>query len=228
MVQDEQGGKDAYEKAVLARNYAESRRVSWNIENMALSSKANRLKELVEEARSAERKVIVFSFFLDTTAKVCDMFGGDAIGPITGSVSPARRLELIEEFEKAPAGTVLVSQILSGGTGLNIQAASVVIICEPQLKPSIENQAISRAYRMGQTHKVLVYRLLCVDTIDERISEILEAKQAEFDAFADTSAAAEAPRKVEVDTATLNKIVEEEIEKIKAREGTGRQKVPEE
>jgi SNF2 family DNA or RNA helicase len=79
-----------------------------------------------------------------------------------------RRQEIIDEFGKTPAGTTLVAQIQSGGTGLNIQAASVVVFCEPQFKPSIENQAISRSYRMGQTRNVLVYRLLCEDTVDEK------------------------------------------------------------
>ena len=66
-----------------------------------------------------------------------------------------------------------MAQIVAGGTGLNIQSASVVIICEPQLKPSIENQAISRAYRMGQARNVLVYRLLAENTIvQEEIDRI--------------------------------------------------------
>ncbi len=52
--------------------------------------------------------------------------------------------------------------------GLNIQAASVVIICEPQIKPSLETQAISRSYRMGQIHNVVVHRLLCANTVDEK------------------------------------------------------------
>ena len=119
-----------------------------------------------------------------------------------------RRQEIIDEFDKAPAGAALVAQIQSGGTGLNIQSASVVILCEPQLKPSIENQAISRAYRMGQARSVLVYRLLCDDTIDERIIEILSAKQKEFDAFADESKAADDT--LELDNASITQIMKEE------------------
>ena len=128
--------------------------------------------------------------------------------PITGSVSPQRRQEIIDEFDKAPAGSALVAQIQSGGTGLNIQSASVVILCEPQLKPSIENQAISRAYRMGQARSVLVYRLLCDDTVDERIIDILAQKQEEFDAFADESKAADDT--LELDNASINSIMQAE------------------
>ena len=118
-------------------------------------------------------------------------------------------------LQYAPPGTVLAAQIQSGGTGLNIQAASVVIICEPQLKPSVENQAISRAYRMGQTRNVLVYRLLCEDSVDERIMSLLEDKQAIFDAFADRSEAADESR--EIDEKTFGDIIRAEIDRINAK-----------
>jgi SNF2 family DNA or RNA helicase len=139
------------------------------------------------------------------------------LNPIYGAVTPQRRQEILDEFEKAPAGSVLVSQIQSGGTGLNIQAASVVIICEPQFKPSIENQAISRAYRMGQTRNVLDYRLLCENTVDEKITAMLESKQAIFDAFADKSVAA--TESLELDDKTFGNIIKEEIDRINAKNG---------
>jgi len=106
----------------------------------------------------------------------------------------------------------LAAQIQSGGTGLNIQSASVVILCEPQLKPSIENQAISRAYRMGQTRNVLVYRLLCENTVDEKITQMLDRKQEVFDAFANKSVAA--MEGMEIDESNLGDIIKEEIDRI--------------
>lgn len=211
----------AYEQAVLSKNYAEARRVSWNVDDLKDSSKAARLLELVSEAESDGRKVIVFSFFLDTIRKVTMLLGNRCTNPINGSVTPQRRQEIIDEFDKAPAGTVLVAQIQSGGTGLNIQSASVVILCEPQFKPSIENQAISRAYRMGQTRNVLVYRLLCENTVDEKIMSTLESKQAIFDAFADKSVAAMESR--ELDDRTFGNIIKEEIDRINAKNGNAAQ-----
>jgi SNF2 family DNA or RNA helicase len=196
----------------MNRNYMEARRVSWNVKDIRQSSKARRMMELIEEAAEDGRKTLVFSFFLDTIARVRELLGDRCIGPITGAVSPARRQEIIDEFDRAPAGTVLVSQIISGGTGLNIQSASVVILCEPQLKPSIENQAIARAYRMGQVRNVLVYRLLADDTIDERIIDLLAEKQAVFDAFADKSEAAK--MSLELDSKTFGDIIQEEIDRI--------------
>ena len=204
--------KKVYEDAVLSRNFAAARRVSWNSGDMSKSCKALRLKEIVEDAAEDNRKVIVFSFFLDTIQRVTELFGEKCVQPINGSVPLQRRQEIVDEFEKAPAGAVLPAQIQSGGTGLNIQSASVVIICEPQFKPSIENQAVSRAYRMGQTRNVLVYRLLCEDSVDERITEILKEKQNIFDAFADESSAA--AESLEIDSDSFGNIIDEEIKRI--------------
>ena len=214
--------RGAYRQAVMARDRSAIRKVSWNMENLSKSSKARRLQELVQEAEEDGRKILVFSFYLETIQRVIELLGTRCTAPINGSVQVERRQQIIDEFESMPAGAVLPAQIQAGGTGLNIQAASVVIICEPQLKPSIENQAISRAYRMGQTRKVLVYRLLAVNTIDERIDEMLTEKQAIFNAFADISAAAASTQNEErqIDDKTFGKLIQEEIDRIN-RENQG-------
>ena len=205
----------AYEQAVLSGNYTEARRVSWNVPDIKDSSKAVRMLELVEEAAADGRKVIIFSFFLDTIRKITLLLGERCMEPISGAVSPQRRQEIVDAFDQAPAGTVLAAQIQSGGTGLNIQSASVVILCEPQFKPSIENQAIARAYRMGQTRNVLVYRLLCEDSVDEKLTGLLEDKQVIFDAFADQSEAA--LESGEIDEQTFSSIIKEEADRINAK-----------
>lgn len=207
--------EQVYKQSLWEKNYAYIRRVSWNVEDLKNSSKAKRMLEIIEEAEEEGRKVLIFSFFLDTIRKITFFLGNRCLNPINGSVSPQRRQEIIDEFDRAPAGTVLAAQIQSGGTGLNIQSASVVILCEPQFKPSIENQAISRAYRMGQTRNVLVYRLLCEDTVDEKIITLLEQKQILFDEFADQSVAAK--ESLELDDKTFGNIIKEEIERINAR-----------
>lgn len=209
--------ESAYEDAVLGTNFMAARRVSWNVQDLKYSSKANRMLEIINEAAEEGRKVIVFSFFLDTISKVTQLLGDKCFGPINGSISPQKRQEIIDEFDAAPPGAVLAAQIQAGGTGLNIQSASVVIICEPQFKPSIENQAISRAYRMGQTRNVLVHRLLCEDSVDERITAILESKQEIFDAFADKSVAAS--ESMGLDDKSFGNIIKEEIDRINAKRG---------
>ena len=209
--------EQAYEESVLGSNFMAARRVSWNVDDLKDSSKATRLMEIINEATEEGRKVIVFSFFLDTIKKITNYLGEQCYGPINGSISPQRRQEIIDEFDTAPAGSVLAAQIQAGGTGLNIQSASVVIICEPQFKPSIENQAISRAYRMGQTRNVLVYRLLCENSVDEKITDLLATKQEIFDAFADESVAAN--KNKELDEKVFGNIIKEEIERINAKRG---------
>lgn len=208
-----------YEHTVLNEHYTHVRRVSWNVDDLCNSSKARRMKEIIEDAKSEGRKILVFSFFLDTIDQIQKFLGSQCLPPIKGSLSPQRRQEIIDRFDRASAGSVLLAQIQSGGTGLNIQSASVVIMCEPQLKPSIENQAISRAYRMGQTRNVLVYRLLCEETIDERLTELLAEKQAIFDAFADKSVSADATAQeaFTVDDKAMSKIIKEEIDRINAK-----------
>ncbi|OKL46709.1 DEAD/DEAH box helicase [Boudabousia marimammalium] len=220
-----------YRETVTETDFAAMRRVSWNAPDLTQSAKAERLLDIVEQAGAEGRKVIVFSFFLQTLESVTELLGSACIGLITGSVPPARRQELVDEFTEAPTGSVLVAQIQSGGTGLNIQAASVVVFCEPQLKPSSENQALSRAYRMGQARSVFVYRLLAERTVDERIMELLKEKQQVFAAFADDSVAGKQATQMEtseptgdvskaegeqpeVDSTGINTILQEELERV--------------
>ena len=176
-----------YYNSTMSRNFMAMRQVSWNVDDIKFSSKAERLLEIYERAKEEKRKIIVFSYFLNTIENVQKLLGDKCFGPINGSVSPAKRQEIIDEFSSAEDGSVLVAQIQAGGTGLNIQAASFVVLCEPQLKPSTENQAISRTYRIGQVRNVMVFRLLCENSIDERIMDILGTKQVVFDNFADKS-----------------------------------------
>ena len=161
----------------------------------------------------------MFSFFRSTIQKVLQLLGDRCTEPITGEISPQKRQEIVDEFSKAEDGKVLVSQVQAGGTGLNIQSASVIIFCEPQIKPSIENQAIARAYRMGQVRDVLVYRLLADDTIDESMLELLKTKQQQFDSFADESVVGEESLKPG-EAAWISKLVEEEREKLLSAENT--------
>ena len=174
---------NSYRKAVESGNFMAMRRVSWNSLN---STKAERMVELCLQALSEGRKVVIFSYFLDTLSFVSDLLLGEALPVISGKLSLEKRQDILCQFEK-PIARVLPIQIHAGGIGLNIQTAEIVILCEPQLKPSNEMQAISRIYRMGQVHHVFVYRLLSADTIDETLVKRLHDKQKIFDQFADES-----------------------------------------
>jgi len=179
--------KELYKDAVMSGNFMYMRRVGFMGGDRNQSSKLDRLLEICEEAKINNKKVLIFSFFLEVVEKIKSELGDDAVDTITGSVSSERRLEIIEEFKNNQKKYFLVSQVMAGGVGLNIQAASIVIIAEPQVKPSIEVQAISRSYRMGQVNDVMVYRLLTEKSIDESLVELLNHKQAIFDAYAKES-----------------------------------------
>ena len=202
----------AYGVEVMGGNFMGMRRVSYLQEDLRTSSKAQRLFELCDQAMEGRQKVIVYSYFRETIRKVCDFLGPVVIGSITGSTPPEERQDLIDRFSQTPEGAVLVCQIQAGGTGLNIQAAGIVIFCEPQIKPSLTWQAISRVYRMGQVQNVLVYHLLCENTVDEAMQEILAVKEEEFDMFAHDSAIADAADGL-ADKEWIRQIVEREKRK---------------
>ena len=180
-----------YEHSVAAGNLMGMRKAGMKpIIEGANPDKVERLLELVEEAFASGKKVLVFSYFLDALKVVVDALGDKAVGPITGAVSSAHRQEMVDAFTNSKEPKVLVGQIQAAGTGLNIQAASVVILCEPQIKPSLEVQAIARAHRMGQVNTVQVHRLIIPEGIDEKMMAMLSWKQKEFDDYARDSALA--------------------------------------
>lgn len=200
--------KEAYCETLQTGNFMEIRQLSFNVSSISESTKARRLLEIVDAAEAEGRKVLVFSFFRNTLRLVSEMLGERSAGVIDGSKSLEKRQELLDHFQKDNDKSVLVCQVIAGGVGLNVQAASVIIFCEPQLKPSMEEQAIGRAFRMGQSRKVMVYRLLMSDTVDERILEILSEKKETFNAFANDSVVAEADR--EISSAAMEAILAEE------------------
>jgi superfamily II DNA or RNA helicase len=174
----------AYRDAVAEGNLMAMRRAAYAPGTVAGSAKLERLLEIVEESRENGWKVVVFSFFLDVLDTVHTLVGDDACGPLTGAVPATERQRVVDEFSARRGHAVLVSQIEAGGVGLNVQAASVVILAEPQWKPSTEEQAVARCHRMGQVRKVHVHRLLVKDSVDARMREVLEHKSLLFDSYA--------------------------------------------
>ncbi len=202
----------AYIGAVNSRSFPAMRRIAFLQDDLKTSSKAGRLMEIISQAGEEGRKILIYSFFRETVDKVAALLDNRCAGVITGSVSPDARQTIVDCFADAPDGSALICQIQAGGTGLNIQSASVVIFCEPQIKPSLTNQAISRVYRMGQVRNVLVYHLLCEDTVDEAMVELLAEKQEEFDTYADESVIAAAESQL-ADKEWISKVIEQEKQK---------------
>ncbi|MFJ2274721.1 DEAD/DEAH box helicase [Streptomyces sp. NPDC087866] len=206
----------AYREAVAAGHFMRMRRAAYA--RPETSAKLNRLRELVAEAADNDLKVVVFSYFREVLETVREALGDGVFGPLSGSVAAARRQELVDGFAAAEGHAVLLSQIQAGGVGLNMQAASVVILCEPQIKPTTEHQAVARAHRMGQIRTVQVHRLLAADSVDQRMLAIVARKERLFDAYARRSDLAETtPDAVDVSEGELaRRIVEEEQQRLRA------------
>ena len=203
--------RESYVEFLSKQNFTNMRRVSFLQDDMTTSSKMLRLMELCDEAVDEGRKVVIYSFFRETIDKVVACLGRKCAGVITGDTKVELRQGIIDKFSEE-GRDILVCQIQAGGVGLNIQAASIVIFCEPQIKPSLTWQALSRVYRMGQIRNVLVYHLLCPGTVDEEMVRIFEEKKLQFESFADESAVADAFDNV-MDKEWIQKLIQREKEK---------------
>lgn len=178
-----------YKRALKSRDWQLARRAK--VLAGKNSSTVQRVQELVSDAMQNDNKVLIFSFYreaIDVLQQV--LTDDDDYTPITGDLNSLQRQEVIDKFTAAKKPGVVLAQINSGGTGLNIQAATVVIIIEPQVKPSLEEQAIRRSFRMGQTKPVQIFRLRGKNTIDERWVKMLEEKRQLFSVTAGVSDAA--------------------------------------
>jgi superfamily II DNA or RNA helicase len=201
----------AYRDAVLAREIMSMRRTATLGDDTGGSPKLDRLADLLEEYREEGRKVLIFSFFLDVLEAVGKRF--PPVGVITGSVDAEERLAMCDAFSETDGHALLLAQIQAGGVGLNLQAASAVVLMEPQWKPSTEEQAIARAHRMGQARTVVVHKLLAKDSVDERMKEILAEKSELFDAFARESVVKEASAEA-TETSMTRRVIEAEVERL--------------
>ncbi|WP_050044710.1 DEAD/DEAH box helicase [Bradyrhizobium sp. LTSP849] len=148
------------------------------------SAKLDRLIDMVGELLSEGRKIIIFSQFtsmLDLIRTRLDT-GGLRYSILTGQTKD--RKTAIEAFQDGAAEIFLVS-LKAGGVGLNLTAADTVIIFDPWWNPAVEEQAIDRAYRIGQDKAVFVYRLVAAGTIEEKMDELKARKRALADGLFD-------------------------------------------
>jgi SNF2 family DNA or RNA helicase len=84
---------------------------------------------------------------------------------------------MIETFQSRDGAGALVLSLKAGGTGLNLTAASHVVLYDRWWNPAVEDQARDRAWRIGQTRTVVSHRLVCPGTVDERVEEVVEGKR---------------------------------------------------
>ncbi|MCC6620738.1 MAG: DEAD/DEAH box helicase [Deltaproteobacteria bacterium] len=143
------------------------------------SAKLERLVALVEELRAESRRVLVFSQFTELLALVRGAL--DAAGvtwlQLDGQTPAAERPRLVDAFQAGEADVFLLS-LKAGGVGLNLTAASEVVLLDPWWNPAVEDQAADRAHRIGQDKAVTIYRLVAADTIEDQILKLHGDKRA--------------------------------------------------
>lgn len=145
------------------------------------SGKFARLREIAETIAARQEKLLVFTQFQETTAPLAAFLGnvfGRAGLVLHGGTPIAKRRELVRQFQEDERIPFFVLSIKAGGAGLNLTAASHVVHFDRWWNPAVENQATDRAYRIGQHRNVLVHKFICRGTIEERIDELIRAKQA--------------------------------------------------
>jgi non-specific serine/threonine protein kinase len=145
------------------------------------SGKLARLREITEAVAATNDKVLVFTQFREATeplaAFLTDVFGRP--GLILHGTTPVReRGALVRRFQDDPAVPFFVLSLKAGGVGLNLTAASHVVHFDRWWNPAVEDQATDRAYRIGQHRNVLVHKLICRGTVEERIDRMIEDKLA--------------------------------------------------
>ena len=148
------------------------------------SGKLDMLLEILPEAIAKGRRVLLFSAFtsmlkilrreLENSGYGCMYLDGDTPAP--------RRVEMCEQFNSGAEGAqIFLISLKAGGTGLNLTGADMVIHYDPWWNPAAEEQATDRAYRIGQTRKVEVIRLVTHGSIEEQVVALGQRKRALFD-----------------------------------------------
>ena len=140
-----------------------------------------KLEELTREITEniGEHKALVFSQFLGMLALIKQKLTEDGIPfeYFDGSTSAQDREKAIQNFQNNDECRVFLISLKAGGVGLNLTAADYVYIVDPWWNPAVEQQAIDRTHRIGQTKNIFAYRMICIDTIEDKILQLQERKR---------------------------------------------------
>ncbi|MGE5340746.1 MAG: DEAD/DEAH box helicase [Candidatus Omnitrophota bacterium] len=143
------------------------------------SAKFNHLKGLLEDILAENHKVLIFSQFIEVLKVIKEHCDQEAItySYIDGSADVNTRKRMIDEFQTNTHNRVFLLSLKTGGVALNLTAADYVILFDPWWNPSVEAQAIDRTHRIGQMKKVMVYRMVIKESIEEKILKLQEKKK---------------------------------------------------
>src|SRR4029077_10262972 len=147
----------------------------------AESGKFARLRELGEEIAARQEKALVFTQFKEMTGPLAThlecVFGRPGL-ILHGATPVKERQHLVERFQQDAGPPFFVLSLKAGGTGLNLTAASHVMHFDRWWNPAVENQATDRAFRIGQRRNVLVHKLVCRGTVEDKIDALIASKRA--------------------------------------------------
>ena len=149
------------------------------------SAKLDRMEELVADAVENGHKVVIFSNWTQMTTPIAKRLMKYNPAVITGEINTDTRQQMIDKFQNTNSCKVIVGTIGAMGTGLTLTAGTVEIFLDHPWNRALYDQAVDRCHRIGQKNNVTVYNLLCKDTIDERIWELVNEKGAMSDYMVD-------------------------------------------
>ncbi len=146
------------------------------------SGKLSRLAEMLEEITAVGDRVLIFTQFAEM-GQLLRSYLQQQLGIATlflhGGTPANQRRAMVEQFQEAEAGPpVFILSLKAGGVGLNLTRANHVFHFDRWWNPAVENQATDRAFRIGQKRNVQVHKFVCTGTLEERIDEMIERKQA--------------------------------------------------
>ena len=151
------------------------------------SAKLNVLRSILDSHIQTGEKTIVFSQYVETLQWLASQLINIPLEIFHGSLDQIERDEMLNRFRGQPGPLCLLMSLKAGGVGLNLQEASTVILFDRWWNPGVENQAVQRAHRYGRENPLHVIRFLVIDTIEERISDIIQKKQELFENYIESA-----------------------------------------
>jgi superfamily II DNA or RNA helicase len=159
-----------------------------NVRSSKVDAFYGQLDEVVREGHRS----LVFSQFTGFLRLVRERLDAEGIGYCYLDGRTRKRAEQVDAFKRGDAPVFLIS-LKAGGFGLNLTEADYCFVLDPWWNPAVEAQAVDRAHRIGQDKTVMVYRLVALDTIEEKVMELKARKQDLFDKVMDDDALLSAP-----------------------------------
>ena len=152
-------------------------------EYIAGSGKFDEIKRFLESLYREGNKALIFSSFVGHLKLISEWLQKEGIDFVTLTGETRNREEVVSQFQNDDSKKFFLISLKAGGVGLNLTAASYVLMLDPWWNPAAEKQAINRAHRIGQDKHVMVYRFIAKNTLEEKIIKLQERKSELADLF---------------------------------------------